>query len=79
MLWQIPNQSILSDYVYKVEEKTAKDTELYAIRLKKITEVSTYQQVWISEVDKENILHVILYTTTYGDISRAWESDRKCN
>ena len=45
MLHRIPEQPILSDYVYEVEEKTDKDTECYAIRLKDIIEVATYEYV----------------------------------
>ena len=40
MLRRIPRQSVLSDYVCEVEEKTGKDAECYAIRLKEITEVA---------------------------------------
>ena len=50
----IANQYILSYYVYKVEEMTGKDTEHYAIRLKGITEVTTYDHVRISEAHKES-------------------------
>ena len=79
VLRRIPVQSVLSDYVYEVEEKTGKDTEYYAIRLKDITEVATYEHVRISEVDKENIPRAVLYRIDNGNIRRAWESDRKFN
>ena len=76
---RIPKQSILSDYFYEVEEKTGKDTECYAIRLKDITEVATYEHVRISEMDKENVLRAVLYRTANGNIRREWESDRNFN
>ena len=84
MLWpclikRIPVQSVLSDYVYEAEEKTGKDTDYYAIRLKDKTEVATYEHIRISEMDKENIPRAILYRTDNGNIRRAWESDRKFN
>ena len=60
-LHRIPNQSILSDYISKVEEKTGEDTEYYAIRVKDITEFATYEHVRISEMDKEIIPRAVLY------------------
>ena len=79
MLRQIPKQSVLSGYVYEVEEETGKETECYAIRLKDMTEVATYEHVRISEMDKENIPRAVLYKTPNGNIRRAWESNRKFN
>ena len=76
-LRRISKQSILSDYVYEVEENTGKVTEYYAIRPKDITEVITYEHIRISEVDKENISHAVLYRTANANIRRAWESTRK--
>ena len=52
---QIPNQSFLSDYAYEVDEKTSKDTEYYAVRLKDITEVAAYEYAWISEMGRETL------------------------
>ena len=71
VLLRIPKQSILSDYVYEVEENTGIDTEYYAICLKYITEVITYEHIRISEVDEENIPHAVLYRTANGNIRSA--------
>lgn len=58
---RMPNQSILSEYVYKVEEKTGKDTDYYATHMKCITKVTSHKHVHISEVDTENISHAVQY------------------
>ena len=65
--------------MYEVEKNIGNDTEYYAIRLKDVTEVTNYEHARISEVDKENIPHAVLYRTANGSIRRAWESTRKFN
>ena len=79
VLRRIPKESILSDYMYEVDDNTRKDTEYYVICLKGITEVTTYEHIRISEVDKENIPLAVLCRTANGKIRRAWESTRKFN
>ena len=71
----MPNQSILSDSVYKVEEKIGQDTKYYSISLKDCTEVVTYEQVAISKIAKENVPSTVLCRIANGNIRRAGESD----
>ena len=54
-----------------MEEKTGKNSYYWVLHLKHIAKVATYEQVRVSEMDK-NIPRVVLYWTANSTMRRVW-------